>query len=133
MLWIKTRTLMCTPCILMLVLQLHSFKKHALLICCVPSLFQVWGIAVKKPILWPHGAPLLAKVDKKYISKFYSLLKGNKCYLRKRERRKREKERKRGRGEQHKVKEMRICSFTTYYLKALCKLLNFCGLSFFHL
>ena len=97
MLWIKTSTLMCTPCILMLVLKLHSFKKYALLICCVPSLFQVWGIAVKKQILWPHGAPLLAKVDKKYISKFYSLLKGNKCYLRKREG-KREKE-KREEGE----------------------------------
>ena len=133
MLWIKTRTLMCTPCILMLVLQLHSFKKYALLICCVPSLFQVWGIAVQKQIPWSHGAPLLAEEDKKYISKFYSLLEGNKCYLRKRERRKKGKRKKRGREEQHKVKEMRICSFNTYYLKTLCKLLNLCGLSFFHL
>ena len=49
----------------------------------------------------------------------------------KKERRKKGKGKKRGRGEQHKVKEMRICSFNTYYLKALYKLLNFCGLSFF--
>lgn len=70
-------------------------QQICMLICCVPSLFQVWGIAVNKQIPWPHGAPLLAEEDKKYISKFYSLLEGNTCYLRKRERRKKGKRKKR--------------------------------------